>query len=103
MYVILKGLGLKSTLLQANFIYCFSTLVGAVSMLPGGIGSTEAGMMGLLTFTGINYTEGLPAVILIRLSTLWAAVAVGIGFMIFMTARSARASNFMGSPANSSR
>jgi len=96
MYLILTGLGLQSTLLQANFVYCFSTIVGALSMLPGGIGSTEAGMMGLLAFMGISYTKGLPAVILIRLCTLWAAVAVGIGSMTFMMARSPKASGVMG-------
>ncbi len=88
MYLILAGLHLPSSLLEANFVYCFSTIVGALSMLPGGIGGTEAGMMGLLGFMGISYTKGLPAVILIRLCTLWLAVLVGIGFIIFMLTRS---------------
>jgi glycosyltransferase 2 family protein len=87
LYVILDALGLPATLLQANFVYCFSTLLGAVSMLPGGIGGTEAAMIGLLAFLGISYTNSLPAVILIRLSTLWLAVLVGLGFMAFMLAR----------------
>ncbi|MDQ7785858.1 MAG: lysylphosphatidylglycerol synthase transmembrane domain-containing protein [Desulfomonilaceae bacterium] len=84
LYFIMKGLALSATLLQANFVYCFSTIVGALSMLPGGIGGTEAGMIGLLAFLGIGYASGLPAVILIRLCTLWAAVLVGSGFMIAM-------------------
>jgi len=88
MYLILESFHLPSTLLEANFVYCFSTIVGALSMLPGGIGGTEAGMMGLLAFMGISYTNGLPAVILIRFCTLWMAVIVGIGFMVFMLAGS---------------
>jgi uncharacterized membrane protein YbhN (UPF0104 family) len=88
LYLILEGLHLPSTLLEANFVYCFSTIVGALSMLPGGIGGTEAGMIGLLAVMGISYTNSLPAVILIRLCTLWMAILVGIGFMIFMLARS---------------
>jgi uncharacterized protein (TIRG00374 family) len=88
LYLILDGLRLPSTLLEANFVYCFSTIVGALSMLPGGIGGTEAGMIGLLGVMGISYTNSLPAVILIRLCTLWMAVLVGIGFMLFMLARS---------------
>ena len=87
LYVILHALGLPVTVLQANFVYCFSTVLGAVSMLPGGIGGTEAGMIGLLAFLGVSYTDGLPAVILIRLCTLWLAVLVGLGFMGFMLAR----------------
>jgi glycosyltransferase 2 family protein len=87
LYLILVGLGLPSTVLQANFAYCFSTLIGAVSMLPGGIGGAEASMIGVLKFMGISYADGLPAVILIRVCTLWLAVAVGIGFMSVMLAR----------------
>lgn len=92
LYVILEALQLPATVLQANFVYCFSTILGAVSMLPGGIGGTEAGMVGLLTYLGISYANGLPAVILIRLSTLWLAVLVGLGFMAYMLARTRRTS-----------
>jgi uncharacterized protein (TIRG00374 family) len=87
MYLILDGLRLPSTLLQANFVYCFSTLVGALSMLPGGMGGAEAGMIGLLGFIGISYSEGLPAVIIIRLCTLWFAVIVGAAFLFALPAR----------------
>ena len=87
LFLILRGFDLPSTLLQANFVYCFSTLVGALSMLPGGIGGTEAGMIGLLSFMGISYADGLPAVILVRLCTLWMAVLVGVGFMTYLLAR----------------
>jgi glycosyltransferase 2 family protein len=87
LYLILDGLGLPSTVLQANFAYCFSTLIGALSMLPGGIGGAEASMVGVLKLMGISYAEGLPAVILIRVCTLWLAVAVGIGFMSVMLSR----------------
>lgn len=88
LFLILEGFHLPATLLQSNFVYCFSTIVGALSMLPGGIGGTEAGMIGLLAFMGISYTSGLPAVILIRLCTLWMAVLVGVGFMVLMLAKS---------------
>lgn len=87
LYLILEGLDLPSTLLQANFVYCFSTIVGALSMLPGGIGGMEAGMVGLLAAMGISYSGGLPAVILIRVCTLWFAIVVGVGFMFGMLAR----------------
>ena len=90
LYLTLDGLGLHSTFLQANFAYCFSTIVGALSMLPGGIGGTEASMIGILKFMGISYADGLPAVILIRLCTLWLAVLVGVVFMIILLARPRR-------------
>jgi uncharacterized protein (TIRG00374 family) len=86
----MKGLNLHATLLEANFVYCFSTIVGALSMLPGGIGGTEMGMIGLLAVKGISYTSGLPAVILIRVCTLWLAIGVGVAFMSVMLARAGR-------------
>ena len=86
LYIIMKGFGLSATVLEANFIYCFSTLVGALSMAPGGIGGTEAGMMGLMAFMGISYSDGLPAVMLIRICTLWMAIFVGLLFSVYLTA-----------------
>jgi glycosyltransferase 2 family protein len=87
-YLILQGLGLSATLLQANFAYSFSTLIGALSMLPGGIGGAEAGMLGLLAIMGISYSNALPAVILIRVCTLWFAVAVGAVLTAWLLLRS---------------
>lgn len=87
-FLILRGFDLSSTVLQANFVYCFSTIVGALSMLPGGIGGTEAGMVGLLTFMGVPYANTVAPVILIRLCTLWMAVLVGVVFMIVLLAKS---------------
>ncbi|MFH0824114.1 MAG: lysylphosphatidylglycerol synthase transmembrane domain-containing protein [Pseudomonadota bacterium] len=87
-YLILQGLGLSATLLQANFAYSFSTLIGALSMLPGGIGGAEAGMLGLLAIMGISYSSALPAVLLIRVCTLWFAVAVGAVLTAWLLLRS---------------
>ena len=70
LYFVLHGFHIPSTPLQANFVYCFSTIVGALSMLPGGIGGTEAGMVGLLAFMGTPYASALPAVILFRLRSV---------------------------------
>jgi uncharacterized protein (TIRG00374 family) len=90
LYLILRGLDLPASLPEANFVYCFSTLLGALLMLPGGIGGTEAGMVGLLAVLGISYSEALPAVILIRGCTLWFAILVGALFMIKLLARAKR-------------
>lgn len=83
LYIVMKGFGLPASVAEANFVYCFSTIIGAISMLPGGIGGTEAGMMGLLNYLGISYSSGLPAVILIRVCTLWYAIAVGVLISIY--------------------
>ena len=43
-------------------IFATSSLVGALSMLPGGIGITEGGMVGLLLLQGIDYTQAFSVI-----------------------------------------
>ena len=65
-------------ILWSSFSYAFATIVGAVSMLPGGLGVTE----GSLTFMGID--KGFPKEIavastfIVRVVTLWFAILIGI-------------------------
>lgn len=65
-------------LMGAVFVYSFSTLIGALSMLPGGIGAAEAGLAGL-TVTLFSTPRGTAAAatLIIRLVTLWFAVLLG--------------------------
>lgn len=58
-------------------IYAFSTLMGAVSFVPGGVGGTEVVMAGLFATYGVNAADTLMLVLLCRLVTLWLAVALG--------------------------
>lgn len=63
----------------ATFSYATSTLAGALAMLPGGLGVTEASMAGLLSNTGENVSLAVAgaATILVRLATLWFGVSLG--------------------------
>jgi uncharacterized protein (TIRG00374 family) len=70
--------GLEINVLSATFIYAFSTLIGAIAMLPGGVGVTEASLTGLLVFSKIPKDLSVASTIMIRLATLWFAVLVGI-------------------------
>lgn len=76
-YIVLWGFGVKLTLARATFIYCFATLAGALAMLPGGLGATEAIMVAFLSKSGVNKTEATAATLIIRSCTLWFAVLVG--------------------------
>ncbi len=69
---------IETSLLTASFIYCFSTLVGAIAMLPGGLGATEATLTGLLIILKIPKDVSAASTIIIRVATLWFAVVVGI-------------------------
>lgn len=81
------GLGLLGSMfapshldtLAAVGIYAIAILAGALSFLPGGLGSTEAIMAALLVTQGYPLPQALLITLTCRLVTLWLAVAVGWG------------------------
>ncbi|MDP2769829.1 MAG: flippase-like domain-containing protein [Giesbergeria sp.] len=77
-YYIMHALGSDLSLPTALFIYAFSMLVGALSFLPGGLGGAEATMVALLMLNHVAQPQAVAATVLIRLATLWFAVALGI-------------------------
>jgi len=58
-------------------IYAVAVLVGAISFLPGGLGSTEAVMTALLSTHGYSVGEAFLITIACRIVTLWFAVGIG--------------------------
>ena len=58
-------------------VYAVAVLVGALSFLPGGLGSTEAAMTALLTTQGYSVADALLVTIACRIVTLWLAVLIG--------------------------
>jgi len=71
-------MGVDVALPTAMGIFAVATLLGAVSFLPGGVGPTEAVMVGLLIVAGANLPEATAATLLVRAVTLWWAVLLGI-------------------------
>ena len=78
LWVILKGIGSDIVLIQALPIYAVATLVGAVTALPGGMIGTEGSMLALLQQSGAAKSAASASTVLIRLVTLWFAVAIGL-------------------------
>ena len=82
LYWILDALGAEGlTLYAAFFVYSISTVAGAVSFLPGGLGVTEGGMIVLLTDVFQYFESASPATLatyLIRFATLWFGVLLGM-------------------------
>jgi uncharacterized protein (TIRG00374 family) len=81
-YLILLGLGVPpswETFAIAVFVLSFSTVVGAVSALPGGLGAAEATISGMLILTlGLDAGTATAATLLIRFATLWFGVGLGL-------------------------
>ena len=58
-------------------IYSIAIIVGALSFLPGGLGSTEAVMIALLAAHGYAMPDAILLTVVCRLLTLWFAVVIG--------------------------
>lgn len=89
-YSILHFLGLEVSLLLGIGIYAISMLIGAVSFLPGGLGSTEAVMVMLLLFVGASEGEAIAATLVCRIATLWFAVLIGMLALLALNSKRAR-------------
>jgi len=82
LWVILKGIGSEIDLVRALSIYAAATLVGAVTALPGGLVGTEGSMLALLQQSGVTRVGASAGTVLVRLVTLWFAVAVGLAALL---------------------
>jgi len=78
LYYVLVGFDAATTLLASTFIFSFSSLAGAVSLVPGGLVVAEGSFSALMLYFGTGRQVAAAATILIRFSTLW--FGVGIGF-----------------------
>jgi uncharacterized membrane protein YbhN (UPF0104 family) len=66
-------------LLLCSFAYAFSTIIGALAMLPGGLFVTEGGMAFLLVkLVKIPMSKAVAATFMVRAATLWFALLIGI-------------------------
>jgi len=85
--LILRWMGIDVPLSFAVFVYAISMLAGALSMMPGGLGGAEGAMVALLMLEGVQGPDAVAATVLIRLATLWFAVAIGAVVRGFQPAR----------------
>ncbi len=91
-YFVLVGLGLEPgsvLVVQAAFVLAVSTLVGSVSMLPGGLAVAEGSITTLLLVLRVVTAPAIAAAatLLIRFFTLWFGVSVGIVALFAYTRR----------------
>ncbi len=77
-YILLNLLSLNIPLDLAVSIYAVSLLIGAITFLPGGLGGVEVAMIQLLMLAGAEPSAAATATILIRMSTLWFSVLLGL-------------------------
>ncbi|WP_198008139.1 lysylphosphatidylglycerol synthase transmembrane domain-containing protein [Methanohalobium evestigatum] len=83
MWYVFKGFGLDLSMLVATFVFAFSSVAGAVSMLPGGLGVAEGSIVGLLLTMDVSKATATGSALIIRFCTLWFGVVVGIIVVLF--------------------
>ena len=81
-FVVLAGFGVafsSQAVLIAIFIFSISTVIGAVFALPGGLGGVEGSLVALSTrLLGLGAASATAGALLIRFSTLWLGVSIGV-------------------------
>ena len=88
LWLLLRGMGVEAVGIGgASIAHTAAGLLGALTLLPGGLGSTEAGTVGLLALQGVSVALATPATLLIRLMTLWFATALGVGCLLWQPRR----------------
>jgi uncharacterized protein (TIRG00374 family) len=77
-HLLLTWFGVDIGLWRALAIFIFSTLAGGLTGAPGGLGGAEAAMVALLSLDGTPLGVAVAATAVIRVTTLWFAVAIGL-------------------------
>ena len=79
-WLIVRGLvGAEASLGLCTFLWSTTTLIGALSFLPGGLGATEGSLAVLVARLagGVSQAAALATTLLIRACTLWYGELVG--------------------------
>jgi glycosyltransferase 2 family protein len=78
-YLCVVGMGVDQAFLLVVFVFAVSSLLGVLSMLPGGIGAVEAGLaVQFVALAGLSRGLAGALTFLIRLATLWFATLIGV-------------------------
>lgn len=77
-HLLLGWMGAEISLPRAVAIFTFATLAGGLTGAPGGLGGAEAAMIALLTLDGVPADAAIAATAVIRLTTLWFAIVLGL-------------------------
>jgi uncharacterized protein (TIRG00374 family) len=84
LYIILQGMDADVSLTVAIGIYAVSTLIGAISLVPGGLGGTEISMVAMLVATGTDNATAAGATLICRIASLWFAVLLGMLAAVYL-------------------
>jgi len=76
------GFGGEITLAEAFAAFAIARLAQFIPIPPGGLGTTDAILMGLLTSFGMSSSEAMAADLIWRAATYLPQVLIGIGTLL---------------------
>ncbi len=77
-YLAVLAFGGSISILASIFVVSISSILGALSALPGGVVVAEGSIMGLLLLMGLSPEMAAATTLVTRFSTLWLGVGTGI-------------------------
>lgn len=86
-YLTFVAFGLKLQIAYTTVVSFSSILFGSISFLPGGVGLTEASMVGLLVKNGMELSLATSVVFMVRLVGIWYTTAIGFITMKFLLSK----------------
>ena len=92
-YLLMDWMGSPLPLWTCVGIFVFSMITGGLTGMPGGLGGAEAAMVALLSLQGVPLETAIPATAIIRVTTLWFAVALGLLVFPIAEAKATKADN----------
>ncbi len=93
LWAILGALGVTADPVWAVGVFAAGSIAGGLSVLPGGVGTAEAGMVALLVAGGVASATAFAATLLVRLLTLGFGAALGGVCYAFWTLARRRATS----------
>jgi uncharacterized protein (TIRG00374 family) len=81
LWIVLQGFDAQVGLIAAAFVFALASILGAVSLVPGGLGVTEGSMTGLLLVFGVGRVQAASATLVIRAATLW--FVAGLALIVY--------------------
>ncbi|MCX6815387.1 MAG: flippase-like domain-containing protein [Candidatus Aenigmarchaeota archaeon] len=85
LWLVFLALGISLSPLFLASIFALATVIGVITALPGGIGSTEIVMTLFLGAVGIDYSTAIAGVLLYRFLSIWYFNLLGGISLVYIT------------------
>ncbi len=93
LWALLHALGVDASGAAVFSSFLIASVLRSIGVLPGGLGTFEAGSVGALTFAGVPIAAALAATLMFRVVSFWLPMLPGLAFTRALGQRSAARTN----------